>query len=433
VLRAAEWLAERLRRGPLQVTGARLLPTGKDGPPVVFGESPAPAASADSAPDRPTVLVYGHYDVQPTDPLEQWSADPFVPRVQGDRLYARGASDMKGQILAVLNALEALASVGPLPVGVKYFFEGEEEIGSPHLPAFIRDNARLLTADVCLNPDAGMLGAELPTIVYALRGIAYFELRLHGPTQDLHSGAFGGVVHNPAQVLCELVAAMHDASGRVTLPGFYDSVRPLDAEERQELARLPVDEKVLRALTGVPALWGEEGYTPVERLGARPTLEVNGLLSGFTGQGQKTVLPAAAMAKLSMRLVADQKPAEIRGQLERFLAQHAPKTVRWELDELAASPPVLTSRDSLGVRALAQALEAVWGKRPLVRREGGSVPVAAYLKDLVGVESVLTGFALPDDNAHSPNEHLHLPTWQRGTEALVHFFCNLAGSLAEGA
>lgn len=422
VRRAAEWVADRLRRAG--AGRVEIFPTG--GHPVVYAEAPA------DRPEAPIVLVYGHYDVQPPDPLDQWESGPFDPTVRGDNLYARGASDMKGQVLASIAAFEAVARSGPLPVHVKFLIEGEEEIGSPHLPDFIQRNRELLRCSVSLNPDAGMIAPDLPTITYGLRGLAYFELRVYGPAHDLHSGLYGGVVHNPAQVLCELIAGMHDAEGRVTLPGFYDRVRPLTEEERAELARLPMDERFYLELTGAPALWGEAGYTPIERIGARPTLEVNGLLAGFTGPGAKTVLPAYAMAKISMRLVPDQDPEEVYQQLLRYLEERAPKTVRWEVIRMAGVGASLTDRNHPAVQALSRALEAVWGRRPVFKREGGTVPIVTQLKEILGVESVLTGFGLPDDNYHAPNEKLHLPTWSRGIEALVHFFYNY-GEGKEGA
>jgi acetylornithine deacetylase/succinyl-diaminopimelate desuccinylase-like protein len=414
--KAAQWLARHLKSLDLQEV--EIFPT--DGAPVVYGSSGGEGGEA------PTLLVYGHYDVQPVDPLDEWKADPFEPRRQGNNLYARGASDMKGQIMAAVNALQAVQQAGDLPIRFKFLFEGEEEVGSPNLYAFIKGHREILACDLCLNPDTGMLGPELPTITYALRGLAYFDLRLRGPSQDLHSGSFGGVIHNPAQVLCELIAQLHDENGRVTIPGFYDRVRKLEAEEREELARLPVDEDFYRKTAGVKKLWGEREFSVVERVGARPTLEVNGLLSGFTGEGSKTVLPAVAMAKLSCRLVADQKPEEVAEQLKRFLQERLPDTVSWELKQLAGGPAVLSPRNSKGITALSSAFETVWGKRPLFRREGGTVPVGAYLQELLGVDSVQTGFALPDDNAHSPNEKLDLATWFRGMEGLTHFYYNLA-------
>lgn len=415
IQRAAAWVAEQLRA--LGASRVEILPTA--GHPVVYGEMLA------AGPATPTMLVYGHYDVQPADPLELWQSGPFEPTERGENLYARGASDMKGQVLAVLKAIEAIVRTDRLPVNVKFLIEGEEEVGSPHLADFITSHKELLTCDFALNTDAGMLAPDLPTIIYGLRGLTYFELRVYGPAHDLHSGMYGGVVHNPAQALCELIAGMHDANGRVTLPGFYDKVRPLSAEEREELARLPLDEAFYRQQTGASALWGETGYTPAERVGARPTLEVNGLLSGFTGTGAKTVLPAWAMAKISMRLVPDQDPDEIEGQLRRYLETHAPNTIRWELTQMAAGPASLSDRHSRGTQALSRALEAAWGRRPVFARMGGSVPVVAQMQALMGIESVLTGFGLPDDNLHAPNEKLHLPTWYRGIEALIHFFYNL--------
>ncbi|MBN1835431.1 MAG: dipeptidase [Spirochaetales bacterium] len=416
VRRAASWLAARL--GTAGVPRVEILDT--TGHPVVFAETPRPAGRA------PRVLVYGHYDVQPVDPLDLWENDPFQPVERDQGLVARGASDMKGQIMAVLGAVEAYLQAGPAALQLKFLFEGEEEIGSPHLPEFLQAHRELLAAEVCLNPDTGMLGPELPTITYGLRGLSYFELRLRGPARDLHSGSFGGAVHNPAQVLCELVAGMHDHRGRVALPGFYDRVLPLSPEERQAMTRLPMDDAFYREGAGVAELWGEEGYTPAERVGGRPTLEVNGLVSGFTGRGSKTVLPATAMAKLSMRLVPNQTPAEVGKQLEEYLRQRVPPTIQWELERLAGGPPSLSDRSSPAVLALSRAMERVWGRKPLFRREGGSVPVTAYLLELLGMQSLLTGFALPDDNAHSPNERLHLPTWRRGSEAVLHFLYNFA-------
>jgi acetylornithine deacetylase/succinyl-diaminopimelate desuccinylase-like protein len=412
MLRAAEWVADQLSR--LGCQNVQILPTA--GHPVVYGEILAAGAG------KPTILVYGHYDVQPAEPLELWNSPPFEPTQRGENLYARGASDMKGQVVITLKAVEALMRNGGLPVNVKFMIEGEEEIGSPNLERFIADHKDLLASDFALNPDTGMIGAQVPTITYGLRGMAYFELRVSGPEQDLHSGLYGGAVHNPAQALCELIAGMHDADGRVTLPGFYDSVRPLSAEERAEMALLPMDDAFYLEQTGVPALYGEAGYTSNERVGARPTLEINGLLSGFTGEGVKTVLPARAMAKISTRLVPDQNPEQVHQQLRQYLETHAPPTVRWELIKLAGGSPSVTDIHMPGVKALYRALKDTWGVRPLYRREGGSVPVTAQMCQLLGIDSVLTGFGLPDDNLHAPNEKLHLPTFYRGIEALTRFF-----------
>ncbi|MBC8496106.1 MAG: M20/M25/M40 family metallo-hydrolase, partial [Chloroflexi bacterium] len=286
IQKTANWLVERLKGMGLE--NVKIYPT--TGHPVVYGDHLAAGTEA------PTVLIYGHYDVQPAEPLDKWDTPPFEPTERGENLYARGATDMKGQVAATLNAVEAILRTGQLPINVKFIIEGEEEIGSPNLPEFIREHKELLACDFALNPDTGMIAPDLPTITYALRGLAYFELRLWGPSQDLHSGVFGGAVHNPAQVLADLIAGMHDEKGRITLPGFYDKVRDLTQDEREELARLPKGEAWYLENTGAPELWGEEGYSPDERVGARPTLEINGLLSGFTGEGAKTVLPAYAMA-----------------------------------------------------------------------------------------------------------------------------------------
>ncbi len=410
--RAAEWVAGQLRA--LGAANVQIFPT--PGHPVVYGEI------LTAGPNKPTVLVYGHYDVQPPEPLELWHSPAFEPTLRGENLYGRGASDMKGQVVASLKAVEALVRTGGAPINFKFMIEGEEEIGSPNLDGFIAAHVDLLASDFALNPDAGMIGPQTPSITYGLRGLAYFEIRLTGPDHDLHSGLFGGAVHNPAQVLCELIAGMHDDQGRVTLPGYYDSVRPLEADERAELARLPTNEQFYLQQTGAPQLYGEAGYTPAEQVGGRPTLEVNGLLSGYTGEGSKTVLPAKAMAKISMRLVPDQDPNEVERQLRRYLEAKVPPTVRWELVKHAGGPPSITDRRIPGVLALAQALEDTWGVRPAFKREGGSVPVTAQMCDRLGIESVLTGFGLPDDNLHAPNEKMHLPTYYRGIEALIRFF-----------
>jgi len=414
VLRAALWVADHLRG--LGIENVEIMPTG--GHPVVYGEWL-------KRPSAPTVLVYGHYDVQPPDPLDLWETPPFEPVVRGDHLFGRGASDMKGQVIATFKAIESALKTGQMPVNVKFMIEGEEEIGSENLGSFIKANAKKLKADICLNADAGMIGAEYPTITYGLRGLAYMELRVYGPNKDLHSGLFGGTIHNPAQALAELVAGMHDKNGRITLPGFYKKVRKLSEGEHKDFKRLPTDKKFYLDQTGVPALWGEAEYTPAERVGARPTLEVNGLLSGFTEPGSKTVLPAYAMAKISCRLVPDQTPEETVKQMEAYLKAKAPKDIRWELISLHHAGTAITDLNSAGVKAMADGLKTVWGKRPLFRREGGSIGAVAQLQEYAGIESVLTGFGLPEDNIHSPNERLHLPTWYKGIDSLIHFFFNM--------
>ena len=416
---AAEWLKQQLEN--LDCENIQIFPT--PGHPVVYGDF------LKAGPQAPTVLIYGHYDVQPVDPVDLWDSNPFEPTEKGHELVGRGSSDMKGQVVASLKALESILKTGALPVNVKFMFEGEEEIGSPNLDAFMNEHKEMLACDIVLNPDAGMIGEEVPTIVYALRGLAYFELRVYGPAHDLHSGMFGGVVHNPAQALCELIAGMHDYRGRVTIPGFYDNVRLLSQEERLELAKLPTDEKFYQEITGVPEIWGDEKFSAGERVSARPTIEVNGILSGFTGSGTKTVIPAWAMAKISSRLVPDQTPEEVDMLLRKYLESRAPKSIRWELTTFGGGPPCITERDLPATRALAQALETVWGKPVVYKREGGSIPVVASVRTILGAPSVLTGFGLPDDNAHAPNEKLDLPTWYRGIDALIHFFFNMEDTI----
>ena len=411
---AASWLARRLEALGMQKVA--VMPTA--GQPVVYGEWLG-------AFGKPTVLIYGHYDVQPVDPLELWHTNPFEATLKGEKMFARGASDMKGQVMACLNAVEAVIRTGQMPVNIKFLIEGEEEIGSPSLAKWIADNKELLKADFCLNPDAGMLGKEHPTITYGLRGLASFELTISGPDHDLHSGVYGGVVHNPAKALAELLAGMHDENNHITLPGFYDSVRPLEAEERAHLAKLPVNAGFIQQQTGIPEIWGEAGYTPVERIGGRPTLDVNGMLSGFTGAGQKTIIPAWAMAKITCRLVPDQTPEAVYEQFKRYLEAKAPKTIRWDLKLYGGGEASISDIDKPWVAALSQAMQTVWGVEPLFKREGGSVPVVGLMQTTLGMESVLTGFGLPDDNLHAPNEKLDLPTWHKGTETLIRFFFNL--------
>jgi len=416
VQRAAHWVATQLAH--LGAKNINIFAT--EGHPIVYGEM------LDAGENKPTALVYGHYDVQPAEPLELWESPPFQAEQRGENLYGRGVSDMKAQVMVVLKAVETLVRTGGLPINLKFLFEGEEEIGSPSLEGFLEQHKTLLSCDFSINPDTGMISPDIPTITYGLRGLAYFELRISGPEHDLHSGLYGGAVHNPAQVLCELIAGMHDSQGRVTLSGFYDKVRQLESQERLELARLPMDESWYLEQTGAPALHGEAGYTSVERVGTRPTLEVNGLFAGFIGEGSKTVLPAKAMAKISTRLVPDQDPDDVYRQLLQYLESHAPKTVKWELIKMVGGIPSISDLNIQGVKALNQALEETWGKRPVFKREGGSVPVVSQMQRILGVESVLTGFGLLNDGAHAPNEKLHLPTYYKGIDTFIRYFTLLS-------
>lgn len=410
---AAKWLSNKLTE--IGIENVKIMPT--DGHPVVYGDWL-------HAPGKPVVLMYGHYDVQPVDPIELWDSQPFEPMVNGDYLMGRGTSDMKGQVMASVHAIHSIMQSGSFPVNLKFLYEGEEEIGSPSMQKWIGDNTAMLKADFCLNPDAGMLDKNTPTLTKGLRGLVYFELKVFGPSADMHSGMAGGIIHNPAQAIAELISQMHDADGKVTLPGFYDSVYQMTAAERREFAQLPHDEVFFKKVSGVEHLWGEKEFIPAERLGARPTLEINGLVSGFTGEGQKTVLPAWAMAKISCRLVPDQDPDVVHQQMLQFLTEKAPNTIRWELRKLSGSPASVVREGQPGLKEMSDALVSMWGKEPVFPREGGSIPIVGYMQKMLGIGSVLTGFGLPDDNLHAPNERLHLPTWYKGIEALIHFFNN---------
>lgn len=414
---AAQWVASQLEK--LSFDDVAVMPTAKH--PVVYGSWMKAGSQA------PTLLVYGHYDVQPVDPIDLWKTNPFDPQIRDDDIFARGASDMKGQIVAHLKAMQAILQSSNLPVNIKYMIEGEEEIGSPNLEAFLEQNGDLFQCDFCLNADSGILGADIPSLTYALRGLAYFEIRLQGPSTDMHSGIFGGAVVNPGNILCDLISGLKDDDYKVTLPGFYDAVQPLTDDEREELAKLPQPEDWWLKQSGANALDGEKGYTATERATARPTLDVNGLNSGFIGEGSKTVLPAKAMAKISMRLVPDQRPDQVKQSLETYLAEHVPPAISWELQDLSSCTPGIIDRDSDAVKAASRALESVWGKSPLFKREGGSVPVVGFIKDMLGVNSLMLGFGLPDDNLHAPNEKMHLPNFFRGIDTYIRFMYEIAG------
>jgi acetylornithine deacetylase/succinyl-diaminopimelate desuccinylase-like protein len=415
VLQCAQWLKDHLLTIGLQ--RAKVLPTELH--PVVYGEYL-------SGSSLPTILIYGHYDVQPPDPFEQWTSSPFEPEIRTGKLYARGATDMKGQLMVALKAVESLLKMSDLLLNIKFILEGEEEIGSPSMDTFLKQNKRLLDADIVLNLDAGMASRGVPSITYGLRGLAYFEIHVRGPQSDLHSGLFGGVVHNPAQALCELIAGMHDANGRITLPGFYDQVQPLSKDERELLSQSPTDEQHYLTQTGVQKLWGEPDFTPLERIGARPTLEVNGLRSGFIGDGAKTVIPSEAMAKISMRLVPDQSPDEVHQQLRTYMASSAPDTIEWKVILLNSGAPSITNLETPISKAFERALETNWGRHVVYKREGGSIPIVEKMQQILGLDSILSGFALPEDQMHAPNENLDLDTWAHGIETVIQFFYNLA-------
>lgn len=414
--RAAEWLVQRMRDAGLEA--AELVPT--TGHPIVIGEWRG-------AVGAPTLLVYGHYDVQPAEPLDEWKTAPFEPEVRDGNVYARGSVDDKGQVYLHLKAVEAhLAANGRLPVNVVFVVEGEEEIGSPNLAAFLADNQERLRCDAVLISDTTMFAPGLPSITIGLRGLAYMEVRVQGPSVDLHSGAYGGAVVNPANALARIIAQLHDEQGRVTVPGFYDRVRALTAQEKQTIAGLPFEEETLRREVGAPKLGGEHGHSPLERLWARPTLDVNGLLSGYTGEGAKTVLPARAMAKISMRLVPDQDYKET----ERAFAEHvrslAPDGVSVEVEALHGGMPWYAEPKGEIFQAARRALEEAFGREPVFIREGGSIPIVRAFETTFGVPVVLIGFGLPGENAHAPNEWMSLDNFHRGAEAIARLYDELA-------
>ncbi|HEY4687961.1 MAG TPA: dipeptidase [Anaerolineae bacterium] len=415
--RAAQWAAEHLMSIGFS---ASVHPTA--GHPIVLADWPG------AGQDRPTLLIYGHYDVQPVDPLSLWHSDPFEPVVRGDDLYGRGASDDKGQIFAHFKAVDSyFKTTGRPPVNLKFIIEGEEEIGGPSLDPFIESHKAELAADVALISDSHMLRPDLPALAYGLRGLSYIQVELTGPATDLHSGSFGGAIYNPIQALVEMIASLKDPNGHITVPGFYDKVRPIDDDERQTLAEVPFGEEQFKKDAGVEQTWGETGYTVLEQVTARPTLEINGIWGGYQGEGSKTVLPAKAGAKISCRLVADQDHREISRLLCDHLKRIAPPQVRVETKSLHGGQGVLVDRNTPAIKAAAIALQRAFGAKPVFLREGGSIPVVASFKQMLGIDTVLMGLGLTDDNLHAPNEKFHLPNFYRGIEASIHFLSLLGG------
>jgi len=417
---AAAWADAKLRKIGFEKVRIDKTP----GLPVVYGEW--------LGTDGPTLLIYGHFDVQPVDPLEAWDRLPFDPQVAGDNLYARGASDDKGQAFALLAALESyLQSSGQLPSNVKVILEGEEEISSPHLPGYIRDHREELKADAVLIADQDMLDPQLPVIMFGVRGLLYVEIEVRGPVHDLHSGTFGGAVDNPFNVLCRLLANLQEGdTRRVLIPGFYDTVQEISAEEKELIAHAPITEQVGLHFTGAPALGGETGYSLAERISVRPTLEIHGIQGGFTGEGKKTVIPSRAAAKVSMRLVPNQIPSEVFDLLYRYLMSKTPDTVRLEMRVLGESQPVRIDYRTPAVQVAELAYRRGFGAQARYLRGGGSLPVVS---DLIATLSpaggeaipvVMIGFGLPDDHTHAPNEKIHLPNFYRGIKTMIHY-CDL--------
>jgi acetylornithine deacetylase/succinyl-diaminopimelate desuccinylase-like protein len=416
VTRCAEWCADEMRRIGLE--HVRLIET--PGNPVVYGDWLG-------ATDAPTILFYGHYDVQPVDPLNLWTSPPFEATLRDGEIYARGSADDKGQVFMHFKAVEAhMKQNGRLPVNIKFILEGEEEVGSAHLDDFIRAHKQELSADVVVISDSPMFARGVPSMCYGLRGLVYFQIDLRGSSTDLHSGSFGGAVANPAFVLAQILAQMKDRGGRIKIPGFYDEVVPLQDEERQAWATLPFNEKQYKKDFGVPKVFGESGYTTLERTWARPTFEINGLLSGFTGEGAKTVLPAVAMAKVSMRLVPNQNPDTIAKLFEDYVRKITPKTVELNITRMHGGKPWMTAYDNPFVQAAGRAIERGFGRKPVFTREGGSIPVVSTFQEELGLPSVLFGVGLPDENAHAPNEKLDVGNFHNGIIASAILYQEIA-------
>ncbi|HTL18830.1 MAG TPA: dipeptidase [Patescibacteria group bacterium] len=403
----AEWLGAHCRNIGLE---ARLCRT--EGNPVVIARTPGSRVNGSA---RPHFLVYGHYDVQPPEPFELWKTPPFEPRIQGRSLFGRGATDNKGQHLAHLNAVEAYLKTGvELPCDLTFVIEGEEEVGSKSLGAFLRENRSALACDAVVISDTGMPGPGCPALTYALRGIAALEITLRGPSRDLHSGIFGGTVDNPAMALCQLLAQLRDKNGRVAIPGFYDDVQPISAYERKQFKRFPVTDKEYQRLLGVPKLFGERGYSPIEQRSARPTFEINGLTSGYQGEGSKTIIPAWARVKITARLVPNQKPERILKLIKKHLEKICPPTVDLEIEGGHGAEPYLVSPTGAQAQAALRALKSAFGTTPVLMREGGSIPIVNEFKKILHADALLLGLALPDDNAHSPNEKFNLDCFAKG-------------------
>jgi acetylornithine deacetylase/succinyl-diaminopimelate desuccinylase-like protein len=412
VRRAAEFTANELRNAGLDKVE---LIEGR-GNPLVYGEWLG-------APGKPTLLCYGHYDVQPAEPLEEWKSPPFEPEIRNDNIYARGSCDDKGQVLILIKAVEGLLkTTGKLPCNVKFLLEGEEEVGGEHIESYVSSRPPRLKADAAVVCDTEMFAPELPTICVGLRGIVYTELHVQGADHDLHSGIYGGVAPNPIQAIAEILTSLKNREGHITIPGFYDRVEAPSEKEREAWSRLPFDiEEYRKKEIGSPDLTGEAGHTVFERTWARPTLEVHGIRGGFTGEGAKTVIPARAVAKVSMRLVADQRPEEAFEQFKAAVAKAQPLGVTAEVKLIHGARPSLVDPDNPFVHAAADAMQQVFGKKTVYIRSGGSIPIVGAFERSLGIPSVLMGFGLPDDNLHAPNEKFHLPNFYRGIEAVARF------------
>eukprot|EP01129_Flabellula_baltica_P017563 TRINITY_DN9769_c0_g1_i1.p1 TRINITY_DN9769_c0_g1~~TRINITY_DN9769_c0_g1_i1.p1 ORF type:complete len:468 (+),score=111.69 TRINITY_DN9769_c0_g1_i1:65-1405(+) len=411
VIQAANYLKEHFSK--IGLDNAAVLQT--KGHPVVYADW------LHAGDEAPTILVYGHYDVQPAVVEDGWDTEPFDPVVRDGILYARGATDDKGQNMIQFSAMEAILACTGCGVNVKYLIEGEEEIGSPHLGEFLEENKEMLKADMCLISDTGIQGKDQPSMMYALRGLVTMTVTVSGPKKDLHSG-LGGMIHNPAQVICEIISKLHDEDGTVSVPGFYDDVLDLEENERKELAKSDITQEQWEDMMGDLPDWGEPGYTKVERQGARPTLEINGISSGYSGEGFKTVLPSTATAKISARIVANQNPDDIFEKIKNRILSITPNTVHIEVKMEHGGFPALTPIDHPGVRAAMRAYEENFPNAPLLQRCGGSIPIVTEIQRVLDVPVVLLGFGLPDCNAHGPNECFHLDHYQKGILTVISYF-----------
>lgn len=415
VQQACKWVCDKLEAAGLSV---EKIPT--QGHPMVLAETPA-------VPGAPVVLVYGHYDVQPVEPLEDWISGPFDPTVRDGDLFARGATDDKGQVLTHIQSVcQWLASGNPLPIQIKFLVEGEEEVGSENLERMLPDLADRLACDCVVISDSSQYADGQPAITYGLRGIATYELTVKGPSQDLHSGSFGGAVMNPAIALCKMLASMVDENGVIQIPGYYDRVEPLSEDQRKQWRDLPQTDAEFARGVGVEQLFGEQGYTTDERRWARPTFDINGLTSGHQGEGVKTIIPATAKAKISFRLVPNQDPKELTDQLTEHLGSHAPPGIKWELEADHGAPGMLAKIDTPYAEAAAVAIEQAFAAKPVFIREGGSIPIVTKFQEVLGCDCLLLGWGLSDDNAHSPNEKFRVQDYHRGIEASARLWNEIA-------
>ncbi len=420
VAKAADYIRQKLEDAGADI--AEICPTA--GHPIVYGEKIID-------PAKPTVIVYGHYDVQPPDPLELWDSPPFEPVIKNEKIYARGACDDKGQMYMHIKAFESLVETDSLPCNIKFMIEGEEEVGSDNLEVFIRDNKDRLKGDIILISDTSIISNEDPSITVGLRGLSYMEVEVTGPNRDLHSGVYGGAVENPLNVLCQMITSLKDENGHITIPGFYDKVIELSDEDRNKLNEAPFNLEEYKRDLGMDDVFGEKGYTTLERTGIRPTLDVNGIWGGYTGEGAKTVLPSKASAKISMRLVPNQDSKEISELFTQHILKIVPKTVKIKVTPHHGGQPAMLSTSSIGYQAASKAMEEAWGKVPIPTKEGGSIPIVALFQDVLGLDSILLGVGLDSDAIHSPNENFGIFNYYKGIQTMIGFhkhFAEMAGA-----